>query len=89
MFVGKESDGPVPRKLLFLFLPRLLAGCWTAKKLIEKMEEEKKSYLMQKSKKIVRVYCLVFDSWTDEFNLLLVATSFNTNSDGTDRIKID
>ena len=45
MFVGKESDGPVPRKLLFLFLPRLLAGCWTAKKLNEKMEEEKKELL--------------------------------------------
>ena len=45
---------------------------------------------MQRSKKIVKkINCLVFDSWTDEFNLFLVATSRNTNSDRTDRIKID
>ena len=42
MFGGKENDGPVPRKLLFLVLPRLSAGCWTATKLIEKMEGKKK-----------------------------------------------
>ena len=56
---------------------------------MKKWRKKKKSYLMQRSKKMVRVYCLVFDSWTDGFNLLLVATSCNTNSDGTDRIKID
>ena len=38
MFGGKENDGPGSRKLLFLFLPRLSAGCWTATKLIEKMD---------------------------------------------------